>query len=298
MNRADKVTLAIALTIALLLIHEKLKEGYWFKPSDLTVPRITHEKIILVLIIMLIVVLVMRFLLAVMHPRRLDFFLESIREIDYVDILLAKNYPIIQAQEKIRDFFLSRDYDYLILTSDDVKIPYLAPAMIMANVELYGYDIVTGWSLIRPNSRYANINREPPYGIDRYLGRPVWLNQYRFLTLSEIIDHILNGEYVIPVWFVGWSLTAMSREVVEKWTPRGWYFQYGEPGHEVYQGRRGFWASSDLWYSYQMWKEGYEKYADLTVYIPHYPPRPQPLLVGKEPPELEFIAKKKTIIGK
>jgi len=42
-----------------------------------------------------------------------------------------------------------------------------------------------------------------------------------------------------------------------------------------------------------MWKEGFKKYADLTVYVPHYPQKKHVLLVGKEKPRLRFIPGKK-----
>ena len=293
--RTKRITLIISLLIIALLIHEKITQGYWFKLEDVYNLRPTHEKLILALIVLLIIVVSMKYLLAIMHPRRLDFFLNSLEKIDYVDILLVKNYPIIEAQNRIKKYFLEHNYDYLILTSDDVEIPYTAPAKIMLDVELYGYDIITGYSKIRPQLRYVNINLDPIRNIERFLDRPIWFHQYNFLTINEVLELLLKGEYMIPVWFVGWSLTAMSRRVVEAWTPRGWYFQRTKPYHETYKGRRGFWASSDLWFSYQTWKQGFEKYADLSIYVPHYPPRPQPLLVGKEPPEVEFRPRKKAL---
>ena len=64
----------------------------------------------------------MKFLFSIMHPRRLDFFLESLKALDYVDILLAKNMELVTALTNIRDSFLEREYDYLLLTSDDVPI--------------------------------------------------------------------------------------------------------------------------------------------------------------------------------
>jgi len=241
----------------------------------------------------------MKALLGIMHPRRLDFFLRSLESIDYMDILLAKNYPIIEAQNRIRDFFLKHDYDILIFTSDDVMIPYLAPLRIKQDMEILGHDIITGYSIIRPRRREVNITRNMPYRLERRLDKPVFLHQYGFLKIDDVFRSLSQGEYLIRVFFVGWSLTGMTRQVVESWTPRGWYFQTTPPYHSIHEGRRGFWASSDLWFSYQAYKNGFEAYADLTVHVPHYPPNPRDrtkvLLVGKEKPQLEFIKAKKEI---
>jgi hypothetical protein len=218
-----------------------------------------------------------------------------------MDVALAKNYPLVDAQNVIIEFFLSHDYDILIFTSDDTEIPYDAPLKIFADMEVLGHDIITGWSLCRPNRHEANITSEPIRDIDRRKDQMVWYANYPFLDHKTFSDRLKKGEYIIPVWFVGWSLTAMTRAVVRKWKPRGWYFQHTEPFHYVHEGRKGCWCSSDLWFSWQMWKLGYNKYCDLRVYVPHNPPllgkpnmeRAKVLLVGKQPEELKVIKTKK-----
>ena len=64
--------------------------------------------------------------------------MKSLAAIDYVDVLLAENMEILAAQNAIRRYFLDHDYDYLLFTSDDVEIPYLAPLKIMNDVKLLG----------------------------------------------------------------------------------------------------------------------------------------------------------------
>lgn len=246
----------------------------------------------------------MKALLAIMHPRRLSYFIKAVNKIDYIDVLLAKNFKMVDAQLHIQKYFLDNDYDVMIFTSDDVIIPYDAPLKILKDMREYKYEIITGWSRCRPTKPEANITLEPPRLIERNIGRPVFYNQYNFIKVNEIQSLIKSGKYVIPVWFVGWSLTGMTKAVVEKWEPRGWYFQHTEPYHYVYQGRKGCWASTDLWYSYDLWKKGLVKYCDLRVYIIHEPPllgranveRAKLLLVGKEPQELELRTAKKPII--
>lgn len=235
----------------------------------------------------------LRFLLAIMHPRRLEFFLKSLAEIDYVDVLLAKNMELVMAQMMLRTYFLTHDYDYLILTSDDIELPYEATAKIMKDVENERYEIITGWSKMNPDVKDCNITLKVPPLIEERLDKPFYAEWYDFITVPQIKTYLSKGETIIPVWFVGWSLTAMSKKSVLDWTPKGWYFLPAKPHHLVFDGMKGRWCSSDLWYSYDMYKKGYQSYADLTVEVPHIPPRPlqknwDMLLVGKEPPKLEF----------
>lgn len=242
----------------------------------------------------------MRYLLGITHPRRLDFFLNSLSKIDYIDILLAKNMESGKAYSSIKEYFLKNDYDYLILTSDDVEIPYNAPKKIINDIEKYGYDIITGWSRCRPNKNDANITLYPIQNIESKLDKTIWYHEYNFLKINDIERFIKNNEKIIPVWFVGFSLTAMSRRVVEEWNPKGWCFQISslfQPAEN--KGMKGFYICHDLWFSYETWKKGFLKYADLEVYIPHYPigysHKWDSLLVGKEKPELKFISSIKSL---
>lgn len=235
-----------------------------------------------------------------MNPRRLPFFVESLGKLDYVDVLLAKNMEIIMAQNNIRKYFLEHDYTHLLFTSDDVEIPYGAPKQIFDDVEQGGYDIITGWSLCRPNRKEANITPMAPKNIGGRLNRPFWYHEYGFLKNYEISNMVKSGKTIIPIWFTGWSLTCISRKVVDVWTPRGWYFQpIPEFRPTIYKGVGGSWASTDLWFSYQLWKAGFNKYADLRVYVPHNPlhfsHKYASILVGKEPAKLEFISAKKAL---
>jgi len=234
----------------------------------------------------------LKFLFGIMNPRRLEHFVSSLKSIDYVDVFLAQNMEILRAQQEIRKAFLEGDYDYLLLTSDDVKIPYLAPYRIMKDAEIYGYDIITGWSSLYAFAPDANINGKAPPGIAERLGKPFHREEYGFLSVAQIKNRVFMGDEIIPVWFVGWSITAISRRAVTAWTPRGWYFQVDkrfQPSRNA-EGEGGFHASSDLWFSFQMWKLGIEKYADLTVCVPHWPPRDKrDLLVGKENPQTRLI---------
>jgi len=213
-----------------------------------------------------------------MHPRRLDFFLKSLRALDYVDVLLAKNMELVAAMMAVRNYFLKSDYDYLLFTSDDVTIPYLGPYKIMQNVENTGYDVITGWS---PIGRLANIGRQmTKKDVERLLklGKHVTIRQLKPFTVKGIEELLRKGEKIVPIWFTGWSITAMSKRVVKAWTPKGW----------VPTGK------ADVWFSYEIWKKGFKKYADLSVKVPHRKVKRKNFMVGKEPPQTQIIKAKKS----
>ena len=241
----------------------------------------------------------MRFLFGIMHPRRLGFFLKSLKNLDYVDVLLAKNMELVTALKAIKNGFLERDYDYLILTSDDIIIPYSAPYIIMKDVEETGYDIITGWSPIDENSKLANIGRpEVTDNVEaiRRKGGYFPLKATGSYTVKQIEKMLKEGKRLIPIWFTGWSITAMSRKVVENWTPRGWVFQKTAKWKPAtYQGKKGLWCQADNWFSYETGKKGFKKYADLTVRVPHKRVGLSTLMVGKEAPQTVIIKARKSI---
>ena len=240
----------------------------------------------------------MKFLFSIMHPRRLDFFLESLKALDYVDILLAKNMELVTALTNIRDSFLEREYDYLLLTSDDVTIPYLAPYKIMKDVEETGYDIITGWST-SPDGTLSNIGGSKQLDEIEAIRKKggyfpnKHVNRY---TVRQVTRMLRAGKRIIPIWFTGWSITAMSRAVVENWTPRGWVFQKTAKWKPAtYQGKRGLWCQADHWFSYETLKHGFRKYADLAVHVPHTKALLSTLRVGIEPPETVIVKARKPL---
>ncbi|GAG96074.1 unnamed protein product, partial [marine sediment metagenome] len=233
----------------------------------------------------------LKFLFGILHPRELPHFLSSLRDIDYIDVFLAKNMPILKAMKTIKNYFLDHDYDYLILTSDDIEIPYLAPMRIMQTLEIYKLDLLSGWSPITPASKLSNIaGGDMPKEIMTQ-GVPFSKSQYKFYTVQNIIDFLRKGDYLIPIWFQGWSITGMRKECAKLWDCTHWYFQedgYFSPKKDIH-GTPGFDASADLSFCHQMWTAGYKTFADLTVAVPHYPPGKQALRVGKDPEDTVFI---------
>ncbi|GAI17343.1 unnamed protein product, partial [marine sediment metagenome] len=155
---------------------------------------------------------------------------------------------LVTALKAIKNNFLKSKYDYLLLTSDDVTIPYLAPYKIMKDVTETGHDIITGWST-SPDGKLSNIGRpkrlEDIEAIRRKGGYFPKRDVNRY-TVQQIEKMLEAGKRIIPIWFTGWSITAMSREVVENWTPRGWVFQKTAKWKPAtYQGKKGLWCQAD-----------------------------------------------------
>ncbi|MBS7612477.1 hypothetical protein KEJ27_09835 [Candidatus Bathyarchaeota archaeon] len=229
-----------------------------------------------------------RYVLAVLSPRDLNFFWDSLERIDYIDIAVARYMETVKALETIRMFALEKNYDYIIIIPDDTIIPYTSISKIMIDCELFNHKIVTGYSRIRPGVSDCNVTLNPPWNIENLKGKPCYYQFYKFLKYNDVIGMLSEGKDIVKVWFVGWSLTAVHREVFEKVKFRGWI---------TLTDYYGVWNQScDLAFSYDVWKLGYEPYCDLTVYIPHLPTGRKNLNIGVKPEEFKFKERKRSIL--
>jgi len=187
-------------------------------------------------------------LLAILSPRDLDFVREAFDAIDYVDKVWVKYYPPKMAWSIARDRFLEGNWTHLIISSDDVTPNRESVALLMLDSALGDYPVITGVARVRERSMKIN---------------------YPFLWIDA-----LKNPRIVKVWFVGFALTMIRRDVVEKIPFRA--FDEKRFGDFMY----------DLAFSVECEKHGIPKYADLRVFMEHYPSTKSQLLVGKREPKV------------
>jgi hypothetical protein len=209
-----------------------------------------------------------------MSPRTLQAFYNNL-PYGKIDILLAKHFYEEEALLRIREFFLSRDYDVLILGSDDLVPNYQALHQIVEDMKLHGdKKIISGWSLVAPHLKLANVGVKVPPETKLVPGTLITTYDMGFLDASDIAQLQYNSP-IIECFFVGFSYTAMRREVVEQWKPKAWYRE----------GRRGY--ATDTEFNIQMHRLGIKRYADLRAYIEHLA-TDETLLVNDHASHMEF----------
>jgi hypothetical protein len=228
--------------------------------------------------------------MAVPSPRDYDPFYASIAGIDYVDIYLEKYSEVLTAMQNIKEFFLSRDYDYLIICQDDYEVPLLAPLKIMMDVEYFHYPVVCGWCQIGSNRQISNVGNLPLRVYEDAMDRRIpHLVDYLY-PVKNITQFMLDKVQFLPITFTGHTLCAISRDVVKIWSPKAWFFHKfaNQRSFVENDGVVGCWEGIDNWFSYEMTKRGIPMVADLGVFVPHDAPDYDNLLVGKKEPKAEF----------
>jgi len=215
-------------------------------------------------------------LLAILSPRDLDFVKEAFDAIDYVDKLWVKYMPMKDAYNTARNEFLRRDYTHLIVSSDDITPSRESVAMLMLDAWLYDFPVVSGCCRVHERSMKINITVKP---VRIPKSGKIYRENYPFLWIDA-----LKNPRIIEVWFVGFALTMIRRDVVEKIPFRAWDAE--KLGDFMY----------DLSFSYDCAEAGIKKYADLRVFSEHYPSTKKHLLVGKREPKLVWEKAKNKLI--
>jgi hypothetical protein len=163
--------------------------------------------------------------LFIMHAREIPECLQAFRALKGVDKVWFRGYTELQLEAPMNAWVSLTDYDYYIMSSDDLIPTQSSLDAILRNLD--AGPVVTGWSRMDPNSEKVNVrlkharlmhyfylgahalNKAGPVANDRI--SKGFLNSLKDFTLSEAKD-ITNQPDVFPVYFVGFSFTAISRQ--------------------------------------------------------------------------------------
>ena len=148
-----------------------------------------------------------------------------INRTSYVDKLIIRNFQKDTADEIAMQFFFSRDeYDYFIITTDDVVGHQFQVRHLLAVEEQHGYPIISGWC--NHVKLWASLCIDPidPKILEEALGKPfpgLELNEYGFAICRDIVSGIYGFPFV-ESWFTGMPLTLIRKETLKEVPFRGW----------------------------------------------------------------------------
>lgn len=162
-------------------------------------------------------------LFAIMSPRDIKFVKEGLDKIDYIDKIFVKYFNAVDALKKMYEYFLAhKEYTHIIIHSDDAVPNYEYIAMLIADVKKYRFKSLSGIVLMDyfTQDNRVSVTIKPVYGL-HYLVRDSYACiPYEFINLKGIIR----------VWFQGFALTMLSRDVVEQVAKLMWTI----PEHTAY----------------------------------------------------------------
>ena len=138
---------------------------------------------------------------------------------DHVDKLILRNFQKDTADEIAMQFFFARDeYDYFILSTDDVLGTEHQVKMLLDDEEEHGFPIISGWC--NHVDILASLRVEPldPTFLIEARKKPfpgLHYTEYDF-TLSR---DVVSGDFGYPffeVWFTGIPLTLIRKKTLRE----------------------------------------------------------------------------------
>jgi len=118
----------------------------------------------------ILVVNMVKVLWFIPSPRDFQLFKWWVEKVDFVDKLIVKYKPSHIAYSEGVNFFLSKDYDYMLINTDDILATPYHVQLLLEDVEKHGFDVIGGWINFDFNNpagyRYASLTLKPPRGFN------------------------------------------------------------------------------------------------------------------------------------
>ncbi len=221
-------------------------------------------------------------------PRDFSLFKWWMEKVDFIDKLWIRFKPSHIAYKEGVKFFLDKDYDYMLISTDDILATPYHIQLLLEDIEKHNFDVVGGWINYDFNNpvsyRYASLTFKPPRGFNPK--NPLSIHsarQYPFITIREIVAE--NWETpLIKVWFNGLALTMIKRWLVEKTKLQPFRII------KDMMFERG--VMYDLKFSSDCEQLGVDYYVDLRCFCLHFGDTRKLLKVNKEKPYTLFIPAK------
>lgn len=227
--------------------------------------------------------------------RKFSVFWDWVNKVDFLDKLIVKNHLLHEAHAYAMKYFAEHhEYDYLLMSSDDVQGTPDLVRLLLEDEEKNGFPVVSGWCNVLVDKPWASVSVKP-MGADIIASKLVEYGSYNFLHIHDIIL-AKNGYPFFKAWFVGLPLTLIKREVLEKVTLRPFrnrsrdrYTKYAlDP--EVQKTGRGI--MFDLQFAIDCARAKIPITVDSRVFLLHFGFMGEYLKIGVEPREVNFIKAK------
>lgn len=214
-----------------------------------------------------------------------------VEKTDYVDKLIVRNFQKDTADEIAMQFFFAREeYDYFIISTDDVMGHPNHVQMLLDDTEEYGFSIISGWC--NHVHLWASLRIDPmaPEFIKEILSRPypgLGLPDYEFALARDVV----LGAFGYPffrTWFTGVPLTLIRKEALRKVPFREFRLFKDDYCLTPEAKEEGRGTMQDLQWAIDCEAEGIPIHVDARVFLLHVFNTKFLMTVG-EKPHAEFI---------
>ncbi len=215
-----------------------------------------------------------------------------INQTDYVDKLILQNFQKGVASEIAMQFFFQQDeYDYLIVTTDDVLGHQFQVRHLLDVEEEHRFPILSGWC--NHVDLWASLRVEPleTEFLEKALNRPfpgMVFEEYDF-TLSR---DVVTGSFGFPffkVWFTGIPLTLIQKEALKRVPFREWRRCKDDYCITPQAKEEGRGVMFDLQWAIDCAEKKIPITIDARVFLLHVFKTRSGMQVGQKPPSVHFF---------
>lgn len=206
-------------------------------------------------------------------------------KVDFVDKIVVKYMMHHDAHKIAKQYFLEHpEYDYFIISSDDILgTPDLVSSLI-ADEEEYEYPVVSGWCNVKPGANWAAVSIAPHDGVET---KATSYEAYHFLNMADV----LLGAYGYPffkAWFVGLPLTLIRREYAQNLSFGPFMLQKDKHCVTTETRTNGRGIMFDLQFAIDCWHQSVPIMIDTRLFLLHFGIIGDYIRVGREKPVIEF----------
>lgn len=216
--------------------------------------------------------------------RKFSLFHDWREKVDFIDQLIVKNHMAHVAHQKATRFFFKHDYDYLLVTSDDILgTPYNA-RLLLEDLEKEQFPVLSGWTDAIEDGKAA-LTLKPVQGIKE---RKIRREGYEFIRRLDLY----TGKYGFPfikVWYTGLPFTAIRRDILKKVPLKPFMTTKDEFCVTTKAKQKGRGIMFDLQFSLSCAKKGIPITIDTRCFLLHFGKTKRCVRVGKDKPSTKLI---------
>ena len=229
--------------------------------------------------------------------RKFNIVYDWIGRVDFVDKLLVRFHLHHEADDVAMRFFNEhKEYDSMIVSSDDVLGTPDNVRMLLEDEEKNNFPVVSGWCNVLIDKPWAAVSM----GANRQAIRTkvVRFEDYNFITVHDIILAKYGYPY-FKAWFTGMPLTLIKREVLEKFPLRPFRMHRDPICHyaldkDIREGRKARGVMQDFQFACDCAVNKVPITIDARIFLLHFGFMGLYLKIGEMPRSVEFVKATKT----
>lgn len=210
--------------------------------------------------------------------------------VDFVDKLIIKNHMIHEAHQiGMKYFFSHPEYDYYIISTDDVLGTPYHIRLLLEDEEEHKFPVVSGWISIDPQKNgLAALTVKPcnPNVAKNKTGKVVPYG-YQFIPVKDVLME-KHGYPFIKAWFNAIALNLVRRETLKKVPYRPFTTQHDRLCIPPTTKKQGRGVMFDLQFAFDCSKAKIPIMVDTRIFLLHAKSTERSN-VGRKKREVKFI---------